>query len=148
MYWFGSYFPSVNSLWVLKLAPLQPIKLLATIASDFLDYLLSPFIAIYIRFIFVLDWHFITWRNTASNTVLLLCHSALLAPSQWCGCHQAPKFPWLCDSRALITNWVPHTAQSPINILNEQDFLLINNVMSAFRSALVSNVSIQHEPRV
>ena len=35
-----------------------------------------------------------------------------------------------------------------INILNKQDFLLINNVMSAFRSALVSIASAQREPRV
>ena len=33
-----------------------------------------------------------------------------------------------------------------INILNEQDFWLTNNVMSAFRSALVSNMSVQREP--
>ena len=35
-----------------------------------------------------------------------------------------------------------------INILNEQDFWLTNNVMSAFRSALVSIASAQREPRV
>ena len=39
-----------------------------------------------------------------------------------------------------------------IKVLNEQDFclqiMLCNNVMSAFRSALVSNASAQREPRV
>ena len=39
-----------------------------------------------------------------------------------------------------------------IKVLNEQDFcleiMLHNNVMSAFRSALVSNASVQRKPRV
>ena len=40
---------------VLKPAPLQPSSILAYIASDFLDYLLSPLIAIHICFIFAQD---------------------------------------------------------------------------------------------
>ena len=43
---------------------------------------------------------------------------------------------------------VRSTGTYPINMVNEQDFLLINNIMSAFMSALVSNASAQHEPRV
>ena len=43
---------------------------------------------------------------------------------------------------------LPCKAWAPtlVNILNKQYFLLTNNVMSAFRSALVSNASAQREP--
>ena len=49
-----------------------------------------------------------------------------LTPKLTMDCQQAPKFPWLCDSHASITNWVPHTSSnsnknifwqsSPLNI--------------------------------
>ena len=51
----GPIFPWSTLSKVLKLAPLQPSSILATIASDFLDYLLSPLIAIHICFIFTQD---------------------------------------------------------------------------------------------
>ena len=51
----GSIFPQSSTLQALKPAPLQPIKLLAYIISNFLVLLLSQFITIYYHYIFTQD---------------------------------------------------------------------------------------------
>ena len=51
----GPIFPWLTTLYALKLAPLQPSSTLAYIASNFLDYLPSPLIAIHFHFIFTQD---------------------------------------------------------------------------------------------
>ena len=52
-------------------------------------------------------------KDTASNAVLTFCATwPFDTQSSQCNCQQAPKFPWLCDSRALITNWMPHTGSN------------------------------------